>query len=494
MTDHRLHRDRVPVGIDAPVQPTAVGIVHLGIGAFHRAHQAVYTERAAIATGDLSWGILGVTQRSATVRDQLRPQGGVYTVLTAGEQESTVELIGSVVDVAYPAEETERVLAALAAPSTHVVTLTITEKGYARTPDGALDIDAVAGDLAALGDGGADARPATSAIGLLVRGLARRAGTGAPITVLTCDNMVDNGRVLERLVRQAVDTGLPGAEGDTLRAFLDAHVTFPCSMVDRIVPATTPEQRDHVSQALGARDEGLVVGEPFAQWVIEDRFAGPRPAWEAAGATLTKDVAPFEQAKLRLLNGTHSLAAYSGWLAGHTTIADAVTDPEIAERARQYLFEDALPTLTPPDGLDLHQYGEQILTRFANPHTGHTTAQVAMDGTQKIPFRWGGVLAEALAAGREPQGVAFGLAAWAEFVRRRTLSGEGVDDPRAEELAGLVNAAEVPGGSDGLGDVAGLAGAEEDLRALLALPGLLPAGVPESFLDTVAAEIESVVG
>ena len=493
MTD-RLHRDRVPVGIDAPVMPTAVGIVHLGIGAFHRAHQAVYTERAAIATGDASWGILGVTQRSATVRDQLRPQGGVYAVLTAGEQESTVELIGSVVDVAYPAEETELVLAALAAPSTHVVTLTITEKGYARTPDGSLDLDAVAGDLAALRVGtGAEVRPATSAIGLLVRGLAARAASGVPITVLTCDNMVDNGRVLERLVRQAVDAGLPGVEGDAVRAYLDARVTFPCSMVDRIVPATTPQQRDHVGQALGVRDEGLVVGEPFAQWVIEDRFAGPRPAWEAAGATLTKDVAPFEQAKLRLLNGTHSLVAYSGWLAGHTTIAAAVTDPEIAERARQYLFEDALPTLTPPDGLDLHQYGEQILSRFANPHTGHTTAQVAMDGTQKIPFRWGGVLADSLAAGREPEGVAFGLAAWAEFVRRRTLSGEGVDDPRAEELAALVNAAEVPGGSDGLGDVAGLAGAEEDLRALLALPGLLPAGTPDTFVDAVAAELGAVV-
>lgn len=499
MTD-RLHRDRVPAGIDAPVTPTAVGIVHLGIGAFHRAHQAVYTERAALATGDASWGILGVTQRSATVRDQLRPQGGVYSVLTAGEQESSVELVGSVVDVAYPAEETARVLAALAAPSTHVVTLTITEKGYARRPDGSLDVSAVAPDLEALaaehaGTAGAgEPRAASSAIGLLVRGLAARAASGAPVTVLTCDNMVDNGHVLERLVRQAADAALPGAEGDALRGFLDARVTFPCSMVDRIVPATTPEQRDQVGRALGVRDEGLVVGEPFAQWVIEDRFAGPRPAWEAAGATLTKDVAPFEQAKLRLLNGTHSLVAYSGWLAGHATIAEAVTDLEIAARARQYLFEDALPTLTPPEGLDLHQYGEQILTRFANPHTGHTTAQVAMDGTQKIPFRWGGVLTDALAAGREPLGVAFGLAAWAEFVRRRLVTGEGVDDPRAEELASLVNAAEVPGGADGLGDVTGLAGAEEDLRALLALPGLLPAGTPDGFVDRVAEELESVLG
>ena len=340
---------------------------------------------------------------------------------------------------------------------------------------------------------GEPVRPASSAIGLLVRGLAARAASAAPITVLTCDNMVDNGRVLERLVRQAVDAARPGVDGDPLRAFLDAHVTFPCSMVDRIVPATTPEQRDHVSQALGVRDEGLVVGEPFAQWVIEDRFAGPRPAWEAAGATLTKDVAPFEQAKLRLLNGTHSLVAYSGWLAGHVTIAEAVTDPVIAERARQYLFEDALPTLTPPDGLDLRQYGEQILARFANPHTGHTTAQVAMDGTQKIPYRWGGVLADALPAGHEPHGVAFGLAAWAEFVRRRIRSGEGVDDPRAAELAALVDAAEMPGGPDGLGDVQGLAGAEEDVRALVALPGLLPAETPESYVEAVASEIEAVL-
>jgi len=490
----RLHRDRVPEGVDAPVTPTAVGVVHLGIGAFHRAHQAVYTERAALATGDTTWGILGVTQRSATVRDQLRPQGGVYTVLTAGEREQSVELVGSVVDVAYPAEETARVLEAVAAPSTHVVTLTITEKGYARRPDGSLDTSVVGPDLEALAGAGAGTAPAVSAIGLLVRGLAARASSGAPLTVLTCDNMVDNGRVLEGLVRSAVDVALPGAAGDALREYLDARVTFPCSMVDRIVPATTPEQRDAVGRLLGVRDEGLVVGEPFAQWVIEDRFAGPRPAWEAAGATLTKDVAPFEQAKLRLLNGTHSLVAYSGWIAGHATIAEAVTDPVIAERARQYLFEDALPTLTPPDGLDLHVYGEQILARFANPHTGHTTTQVAMDGTQKIPFRWGGVLTEALAAGREPRGVAFGLAAWAGFVGRRVHAGDGVDDPRADELAALVDAAEVPGGGDGLGDVAGLAGAEEDLRSLLTLPGLLPEGTPEGFVDLVAGELESVLG
>ncbi|RPF23096.1 mannitol dehydrogenase family protein [Myceligenerans xiligouense] len=508
MTD-RLRRDALPEQVAAPVNPERVGIVHLGIGAFHRAHQAVYTERAMAATGDLTWGILGVTQRSATVRDQLRPQGGVYGVLTAGAGASPsgyvvgddlrLDLVGAVTDVAYPAEETERVLATLAAPTTHVVTLTITEKGYARLPGGGLDVDRVRPDLDALAgtrgaSGSAAATPASSAIGLLVRGLAARHLAGdAPITVLTCDNMVDNGRVLERLVREAVDAALPGPGGHDLRAYLDSRVTFPCSMVDRIVPATTSGQRDAVERALGVRDEGLVVGEPFTQWVIEDRFAGPRPAWEAVGVTLTSDVAPYEQAKLRLLNGTHSLIAYAGALAGHASIAEAMADPRIAGHARTYLFEDALPTVTPPDGTDLGAYGEEILRRFANPHTGHTTLQVAMDGSQKIPFRWGGVLTDCLEAGRVPEGLAFGLASWAEFVRRRTLAAggqgqdvpggscDGVDDPRAEELAALV------GGSD-MAIVA--ADATEVVRRLIALPGLLPATsdeLVETVLEAAAA-------
>lgn len=525
MTD-RLRREAFPEGVTPPVTPERVGIVHLGIGAFHRAHQAVYTERAMAATGDRGWGILGVTQRSATVRDQLRPQGGVYGVLTAGAASGSasapagakavdpdtpaegrpvlgeglrLDLVGAVVDVAYPAEETARVLDAIAAPTTHVVTLTITEKGYARLPDGSLDLERVRPDLDALpgdssigrggaageatasgGDGEGDGAPvpASSAIGLLVRGLAarQRAG-GSSITVLTCDNMVENGRVLERLVREAVDAALPGADGDAVRAFLTDRVAFPCSMVDRIVPATTAEQRDLVERELGVRDEGLVVGEPFTQWVIEDRFAGPRPAWERAGATFTDDVAVFEQAKLRLLNGTHSLLAYAGALAGHATIAEAAEDPAIAGHARAYLFDDALPTLTPPPGLDLREYGEEILRRFANPHTGHTTIQVAMDGTQKIPFRWGGVLEDSLAAGRVPEGLAFGLASWAAFVRRRTLAAagqgpdvpggrsDGVDDPRAEELAELVGGAASSGGTAN----------PESVRRLIALPGLLPA-------------------
>jgi fructuronate reductase len=494
----RLHRSTLPEAVEAPVTPESVGIVHLGIGAFHRAHQAVYTELAARATGDRRWGILGVTQRSASVRDQLRPQDGVYSVLTAGADESSLDLVGAVVDVAWPAEETERVLDAVAAATTHLVTLTVTEKGYCRQGSGSLDLSLVGADVAALradqglAPTGSD-EGRSGAVGLLVRGLAARfraaqaAGDHRPLTVLTCDNMVDNGHVLKGLVGELVDAALPGEDGDTLRAWIAEDVTFPCSMVDRIVPATTAEQRDDVERLLGVRDEGLVVGEPFSQWVIEDRFAGPRPAWELVGATLTDDVAVWERAKLRLLNGTHSLLAYAGRLAGHETIAEAVQDPAIAARARQLLFEDALPTLVAPEGADLIAYGESLLVRFANPATGHTTRQVSMDGTQKIPYRWGGTIAERLREGEVPQGAAYALATWAEVVRREAVAGRAVDDPRGEEMAKMV--AVIGGGS------AADARPVDVARGLTALAGMLPSGVGlnPQLLDAVAAEVEALV-
>ncbi len=485
----RLHREVHPSLPPVPVRPTQVGIVHLGIGAFHRAHQAVVTEEAALATDDTRWGILGVTQRSATVRDQLRPQGGVYTVLTVGPDNASPRVVGSVVDVAWPAEETLRVLTTLAAPTTHVVTLTVTEKGYARGADGHLDLDAVTRDLDTLcreeaptGSAGTDvshgaargavtAAPATTAIGLLVRGLAarRRAG-GEPLTVLSCDNLANNGRILAHLVGEAVDAALPGTEGDALRAWLAASVTFPCSMVDRIVPVTTPAQRDEVETLLGARDEGLVVAEPFLQWVIEDRFAGPRPAWELGGATFTADVAPYERAKLRLLNGAHSYLAYAGSLGGYATIAEAVADPALAAGA-QALQADALATLEAPDGLDLAAYADKLLARFANPATGHTTRQVATDGTQKIPFRWGGTLTDRLIAGEVPAGVVTALAAWAAYVVAEVRAGRVVDDPRADELRAVVE--------DATHDDAAV-------RALVRLPGLLPGVADLGRLDALA--------
>ncbi|SDD41991.1 fructuronate reductase [Sanguibacter gelidistatuariae] len=453
------------------VDPTAVtvGIVHLGIGAFHRAHQAVFTEDAAAATGETGWGILGVTQRSASVVDQLAPQDGLYGVLTKGADSSSLRIIGSLRGVAYPGTDTSLVLATLAAAMTHVVTLTVTEKGYRADGDGALDLsdDDVRADLAALvsqmrGAGEtSDLAAGRSPIGLLVRGLAlRQAAGGPPITVMTCDNMVDNGHVVQALVGQFVEAGaVLSAQGDPadsaaelerwadLRTWLAESVTFPCTMVDRIVPATTEAHRAEAQALTGLRDDGLVVAEPFMQWVIEDSFAGPRPAWERAGATLTSDVAPYEQAKLRMLNGTHSMLAYLGALKGHRLIADAVTDPELEAVARTLLLDDVIPTLQAPPGLDLAAYAESLIERFANPSTGHTTIQVAMDGSKKLPFRLLGTVADALAAGRVPLGAATAVAAWIAFVTRgATLSGEPLilDDPMADDL----RAAATRAGSD----------------------------------------------
>lgn len=480
-------------GVTGPVvdpRSTTVGMVHIGVGAFHRAHQAVFTEDAAAATGETCWGILGVTQRSPSVVQQLVPQDGLYGVQTVGAGPSSIRLIGSMRGVASPADESDRVLDAIAAPTTHVVSLTVTEKGYRATADGRLDLDDadVLADLDALvtevgtdvgrgdetgsapgvGRGGAAAR---SAVGLLVRGLARRfARTGTPVTVMSCDNLLDNGHVLQRLVEQAVDDVL--ARGETpalvgLRSWLAGSVTFPCTMVDRIVPATTEADRVAAEQVTGVRDEGLVVAEPFTQWVIEDRFAGPRPAWELAGATLTDDVAPFEQAKLRMLNGSHSLLAYLGSIAGHRFVADAVADPVLREAARSLLVDDVVPTLVAPPGLDLAAYGESILERLANPALGHTTRQVASDGSKKLPIRLLGTVADRLSAGTVPDAAALGVAGWIVFVATgRTVAGDPLvlDDPLADLLraaAAEIARPEVVGPGDAPALVARMLAVEE---------------------------------
>lgn len=513
-------------GVSGPaVDPTTttVGIVHLGVGAFHRAHQAVFTEDAAAATGETCWGILGVTQRSDGVVRQLEPQDGLYTVRTVGVDSTSHRVIGSMRGVAFPGTETGRVLAAIAAPTTHVVTLTVTEKGYRIGTDGRLDVaDAdVLADLEALvaesreaaataRQRGAevqgavtdhvavvDAVPARSAIGLLVRGLAARASAGAePLTVLTCDNLLDNGHVLERLVGQALDAaaGLPGADleqVERLRAWVRAGVTFPCTMVDRIVPATTEADRVAAEEVTGVRDEGLVVAEPFLQWVVEDRFAGPRPAWELAGATLTDDVAPFERAKLRMLNGTHSLLAYLGSIAGHRLIADAVTDPALREAARALLVDDVVPTLVAPPGLDLAEYAESLLERFANPALGHTTIQVAMDGSKKLPIRFLATAADRLAAGAVPQGIALGVAGWIVFVATgRTVAGAPLvlDDPIADVLRAAAAEVAAPE-AVGSADAAALA------ARMLRLDQVFPAQVAEhdGFRDAVTAHVERLL-
>jgi len=443
---------------------TTVGIVHLGVGAFHRAHQAVFTEDAAAAGGEACWGILGVTQRSARVADQLLPQDGLYSVLTKGRDSTSLRVIGSMRGAAFLRDHSEHVLDTIAATTTHIVSSTVTEKGYRRTTSGGPDLTDpdLAADVAVLsaelgrtttsGRGGVigGAGPARTPIGALVRGLARRHTLhGAPLTVVCCDNMVDNGKVVAALVRGVIEA-VPGSRAEALRVWLEESVRFPVTMVDRITPATNDAHRAEATALLGLRDDALVVAEPFSQWVIEDDFAGPRPRWELAGATLTGDVAPYERAKLRMLNGAHSTIAYLGALRGHRTIDEAMTDEQVVSVARRLMAQDVAPTLDPPLGLDLDRYREQILERFANPTTGYTTMQVAVDGSQKLPIRLLGTVADRLTAGVVPAAATRAVAAWVVFVARGAdVTGRELplDDPHAALLR-----AAAAGSDDGLTD------------------------------------------
>jgi fructuronate reductase len=425
--------EHLPREVAPRVDPCAlaVGIVHLGIGAFHRAHQAVYTEDAIAAEGG-DWGICGVSQRSPAVVEQLRPQDGLYTLAQRDGAGERLRVIGAVRELHWAQADAEAVRERIAAPTTRLVTLTVTEKGYHHDPATnhlALDDPAVAADLA---DGGS-----RTVVGQLAGGLARRrADDGGPVTVLCCDNLPDNGDVVCRLVAEFVDRS-PGCDG--LGDWIAANATFPSSMVDRITPATTEEDLARIAAELGARDEGAVVTEPFTQWVIEDDFAAGRPAWERAGAIMTGDVRPYEQIKLRLLNGAHSALAYLAVLADKELVSDAVR-PDAPFRAvlQKLMAVDVAPTLAVPNGFDLDAYEEQLLERFANPALRHRTIQIAMDGSQKLPMRLLGTIRDRRRAGAEPVAASLGVAAWMRFISaRRSDSGRAlpVDDPLAGAIA-----------------------------------------------------------
>ncbi|WP_104138708.1 mannitol dehydrogenase family protein [Arthrobacter sp. ZGTC131] len=407
--------------------------MHLGLGAFARAHTAVFTENAMLASGDLNWGITGVTQRSDTVARQLAPQDGLFTVTERGSGAAPLRVVSSIVEAISGRDNPEAVVDRIAGPSTSVVTLTITEKGYRIDPrTGSLNTadEQVRADLAG--------QPPQTAIGQIARGLQQRARTDAgPLTVVSCDNLPGNGELTGKLVR-AFAAELPEAEAEPLLAWLDANVTFPNTMVDRMVPATTAGDLDAVERELGLRDEAAVVAEPFMQWVIEDNFASRRPRWEDAGAVFSTDVAAWEAAKLRLLNASHSMLAYLGLAAGKATISDAVGEDAFLTACRRMMHEDALPTIGLPDGLDGDEYCEQVLRRFANPALGHTTAKVGSDGSQKIGLRLLSTVRGNLDAGREPQWAALAVAAWMRHVA--TTPVDQLDDPLAAELHAALRA------------------------------------------------------
>jgi fructuronate reductase len=412
------------------VRPGTVpaGIVHLGLGAFHRAHQAVYTE-AAVAEAGGDWGIVGVAPRSTEVVSRLAEQDNLFSVTSLSNDEARTHVVGALAGVRHAASDPMAVVALLADPGIRVVTLTVTEKAYQMDPaTGRLRPDpAVASDL--VGDG-----PPATVPGLLVRGLIARARAGAgPVALVSCDNLPSNGMRLRGLVTQALAYG---ATGDAVVEWVRANVTFPGTMVDRIVPATTDETLATAERVLGVTDRAAVAAEPYQQWVIEDDFPAGRPAWERAGAVLTGDASPWERLKLRTLNGVHSAIAYLGALAGRETIAEALEIPGMSTMLRRFVAEDVAGSFTPPDGVSVVEYGDSVLERFANAAIRHRTIQVAMDGSQKLPQRVLHTIVDRRAAGASPRWGALVVAAWMRFVQGKSDAGQPLplDDPLAERI------------------------------------------------------------
>ncbi|WP_442680147.1 mannitol dehydrogenase family protein [Sphingomonas sp. ASY06-1R] len=399
------------------------GVVHLGLGAFHKAHQAV-TYEAALNSGDLRWGILGASLRSAGVRDQLAPQDNLYTVTAREGADERTQLIGALQGVLVAPEDPAALVAAMAAADTHLVTLTVTEKGYKLDPaTGALlreDAD-LAADLASLD------RPRT-APGLIVAALARRRAAGLdPFTTVSCDNLPHNGRRLRAAV-----LALAAHHDEHLRDWIDARGAFPETMVDRIVPATEATDTAALAARIGLTDHAMVKTEPFSQWVIEDRFVGERPDFGAFGAQLTGSVAPWEDAKLRLLNGAHSGIAYLGGLAGIEFVHQFVAIPS-GRAFVEALWDESAETLSPPAGLDVPAYRTALMGRFANSALNHRTRQIAMDGSQKLPQRLLAPILARLERDQPVETLALAVAAWMRWQEARDDAGNGfkVDDPLA---------------------------------------------------------------
>lgn len=406
----------------------APGIVHLGLGNFARAHLLAYTDQAlALRGGD--WRVTGVSLRGTTVADSLMPQDGRYTLITRSAQVSA-RVIGALAEVLAGPDVSVRALAAMAAPACRIVSLTVTEKGYGITSAGVLDRShpAVRADLAI---------PATpvGVIGLIVAALSMRRGAGlGGFSVLSCDNLSHNGQKLRAAVLEfAAET-----HGADLADWIEAKVRFPATMVDRITPASTPATVETARHLTGYQDLAAVETEPFSQWVIEDDFCAGRPAWEQTGALFVRDVAPYEQMKLRMLNGAHSMLAYSGQLVGRAYVRDVMANPEHAVLVRVHLA--AAAATVRGLSLDLGAYASALTDRFANPAIAHATAQIAMDGTQKLPQRITAPALESLAAGTPVRPFAFALAAWLAWLARRDTEGRlgPLDDPKAAALTAAI--------------------------------------------------------
>jgi fructuronate reductase len=431
-------------------------MVHLGIGNFHRAHQAWYTAHSPDAD---QWGIAAFTGRRIDMADALRPQDGLYTLITRSADGDSFELIGALSAV-HGAVEHEAYLDYLSRGEVAIVSITVTEAAYLRGADGHLDagLDVIASDLAALRS--SPRNPVASLPARLVAGLVARRTSGAPaLTILSCDNLPENGAVTKTVVQDfaaLLDETLPG--------WIDSHIDFATSMVDRITPGTTDEDRALVQQACGYVDAYPVATEPFSEWVISGGFPAGRPRWDEAGATIVAEVEPFEQRKLWLLNGSHSMLAYAGSIRGHSTIDEAIADPGCRSWVEMF-WDEASRHLTLP-AADIAKYREALLARFSNPRAGDQLARIAADGSTKLVVRTVPTIRAERSAGRVPTGCATTVAAW--ILHLRGL-GAPVKDPGAGAAQQAANSGELPEAVPGVLDVLepGLGGDKEFVDAVL---------------------------
>ncbi|MCY6379801.1 mannitol dehydrogenase family protein [Hoeflea prorocentri] len=402
-------------------------ILHFGVGNFHRAHQAWYTAQAN-AISDEQWSITGVSLRSAGIRDRLASQNFEYTLVIKDAQSVDCRTIDVIDDILVAAENAQAVVEAIADPQTAVVTLTVTEKGYHLDPsDGGLNLSdpAISEDL---GSGS----PKTI-YGFLAEGLRRRRERGgAALNIVSCDNLPDNGSKL----RRALSSYCTAAEID-LADYPERGLAFANTMVDRIVPATDDALRDEVFARTGRRDAHPVSTEVFTEWYIEDVLHAPYPDWASVGARLVKDVEPFELRKLRLLNGSHSLLAYAGLLAGYVYVHEAVGDPTIRKRVEQ-LMAEATQTLPGESRTDATGYCRALFERFENPNLNHRLEQIAMDGSLKLPIRIVPVIRELEQLGCSAEAAHGAMVTWADYVIRTVrLSGE-LNDPKSSEMTAII--------------------------------------------------------
>ena len=422
--------DQLPASVQRPAydpKSRAVGIVHMGIGNFHRAHQAVFIDDLLGKTqGD--WRITAVSLRSPAMRDKMRGQDYLYTLKEKDANQEHLRVIGAIDSVLVAPENPSAVIDALASPSTYVVTITVTEKGYCLMPGSReLDLDnaEVQSDITRAG-------PPKTLIGFLLEASRVRRAKGLKgLNILSCDNLPDNAQLLKHGLLTAARL-----QDSELASWIETHLGFCSTMVDRIVPATTAQHLDSIHQATGLSDTGALLSETFRQWVIENNFVTRRPDWTLAGALVVDRVAPYEAMKLRLLNGSHSALAYMGHLLGFEFIHQAIGHSALKQFVANLMLQDMLPTLANLHDVDLAQYCDSILARFANAAVPYGCLQVASDGSQKLPQRMIQPMNQARATGKLPTGPATVIAAWLAYLTKSCKQGEefSINDSGAEKL------------------------------------------------------------